>query len=88
MLDVEVTKIGGKRADGSVPMGEVIKGKAYFLPKVGENYMVTRSEDPQEPWILVTTQVQHVENIENEYRFQTQNSVYKVIVKGGTSETR
>lgn len=86
MLDVEVVKIGGKRNDGSVPMNEVIKGKAYFLPRVGENYMVTRGDDPQDPWLLVTTQVQHVENIGNEYRFQTQNSVYKVVIKGGESE--
>ena len=74
MYKVEVTKVKGS----PYFIGEPINGEVPSLPKIGEQFLVLGPNCP----LLVTTQIQHIENIGNEYRIQTLNSIYKIVVKG------
>lgn len=77
MYRVEAEKIKGSEAF----LFERIRGTAATLPTVGEQYVIAGDHMP----MLITTPIQHVERIGDEYRFQTLNSVYKVRILGEES---
>lgn len=80
---VKLTKI---KSNHTALRTDVIEGETSTLPTVGESFCLTGEPlDPKADMrLVVTTEIKFVEQMGNEYRFNTLNSTYKLEVLEGT----
>jgi len=79
MIKVILTKI---RSNHECLRTDVIEGKAPALSEIGDTFVLfSKSLDPRGSIRMVqTTKVKSIEQIDNVYQFNTENSVYKLEV--------
>ena len=75
MYNVKLTKI---RSNHNNLRSNVIVGETSELPRLGEGFQMISEGLVFGTRRVWTSPIQHIEKIENTYRFNTANSVYKL----------